>query len=389
MVLSYRQFQQELQQSKDDGFVEQAKELLYREIQLNPNDPNLRIEASTFFRSIGDYLESYAQVQQAIGLMPGNLSLQGSLIQDLISLHRYEDANAISESLRAHPSSAGIRRILSFSKRLFDVRQKYPLLFRAWEHSKSPIRVSNLITEPSPVPDIQPFQYWSQGEPPQDIKNLTLLWNALLSRFGLPRIQLFNKRSAADWIKENAPQFERPFKTAYHYTIQSNVFRVAFTTASRACMWIDCDFYPKSGAKSVIDAALKVSQSILFFREYSPWVAPGFFIARSNCRFFAQLADQGREVDYSIFPEDTYPMDAPLRPSAYNNILYKALNDCCLVNFVTSSAPDQQLASLRTDELSVAFCNEQSLAWLSPPPWVDQLAYKSTDNAWQNYFGKP
>jgi len=375
--------QAEAEKLSSCGRLDEAAQLVLREVADAPTSDLLRVAASDFFRHIGDYQSSITQNQTASAIKPDNVNLMIRVIQDLVSLHRYDEAMVQADELRKYANHSGARSMVANINRIMDYCLNSPFLLKAWELSQLPIQNPRSPLPAAPSLEVQPFQYWSQGEPPSDVQACSRQWNSLLTSIGLPPILLFDKISAASWIASHAPDFELPFASAYHYAIESNVFRVAYASAGRDCMWIDSDMVPKPDATSILLSALSCPASLLFFREGSPWISNCFFVARNRCCFFQSLANQGRLADFSVFDQDTYPWGAPLRPPAYNSTLKSSLESG--LDKVSISCPSSYLAVISIGGKQLSFCNERSFARMNP---VGGLEYKQTSDAWQRRFGQ-
>jgi hypothetical protein len=271
------------------GRMDEATQLVLREVGAHPASEKVRIAASDFFRGIGDYENSWAQVQAALAVNPDYVDLIVRVVQDLISLHRYEEAKVFAEQLRDRSSHSGARSIFASLKKIADCLAHSPSLVKAWELSRSCVLNPDMSSTGFPSLEVQPFQYWSQGDPPSDVQECSSQWNSLLTSIGLPPIQLFTKETAAAWIRAHAPDFEVPFASAYHYTIESNVFRLAYFSAGIDCLWIDIDMVPKCDAASILLSALSRPSSLLFFREYSPWISNCFLSLENGAFSFNRL----------------------------------------------------------------------------------------------------
>lgn len=98
-------------------------------------------------------------------------------------------------------------------------------------------------------------QYWSQGDPPSDIKAIIEMWNNALRLIKMGPICLYSRESALSYIKNNAPDLELPFETAFHYAVESDIFRIAIAS-TEPCVWIDSDSTPSTQAPVVLLEAL-------------------------------------------------------------------------------------------------------------------------------------
>lgn len=144
----------------------------------------------------------------------------------------------------------------------------------------------------------QPFQYWSQGTPPDDVQAITEEWNTIFGRLGLSAIQVFNRDQALAWIAKCNPNFQVPFETAPHYAAESDVFRLAYASCNDT-IWLDSDVMPVATSQRVIGLALQHDASLLYLKKRVPYLQSSFFVSRQGCPFFAEMANELRGFDYT------------------------------------------------------------------------------------------
>ena len=144
----------------------------------------------------------------------------------------------------------------------------------------------------------QPFQYWSQGTPPDDVVAVTEKWNSIVSRLGLNAIQVFNREQALAWIAKYNPEFQISFETAPHYAAESDVFRLAYASCNDT-IWLDSDVMPVATSQRVIGLALQHDASLLYLKKRVPYLQSSFFISRQGCPFFAEMANDLKGFDYT------------------------------------------------------------------------------------------
>lgn len=144
----------------------------------------------------------------------------------------------------------------------------------------------------------QPFQYWSQGTPPDDVLAITEQWNQLFGGLGLSPVQVFSREQALAWIVAHNPEFKISFETAPHYAAESDVFRLAYASCGDT-IWLDSDVMPVATSERVVALALQQDASLLYLKKRVPYLQSSFFISRKGCPFFADMADALRGFDYT------------------------------------------------------------------------------------------
>ena len=120
---------------------------------------------------------------------------------------------------------------------------QYNLKQKLWIDSYKSI---NKVSSPKEIKESkswQPFQFWSQGDPPEQITEITSIWNEIFESIGISPIKLFDQNSALEYIKYYCPELEISFRTAFHYAVQSDVFRIAYAHKND-CIYLDSDLYP-------------------------------------------------------------------------------------------------------------------------------------------------
>jgi hypothetical protein len=223
---------------------------------------------------------------------------------------------------------------------------------------------------------IQPIQYWSQSEIPEDVSRLTHEWNAVLSDCGLPPVALFTKSAAAEWIAANAPEFLISFQTAFNYAVESDVFRVAY--ASRCtCLYIDADMKPYPWSSRILRSVLREVGSVLYLRRCRPMLGSCFFLARKGCPFFESLANSCREVDFGRLDKSKQTVYTTFGVDKFMSVLLCLLDE---YPFRQVDSIGLGLVRIKWRDFSVSFVNESSIALASQ----FGLAYKATTDNWHN-----
>lgn len=64
---------------------------------------------------------------------------------------------------------------------------------------------------------LNPNQYWSQEDPPGDVRKITDDWNCELKKAVLPPIKLYSRTTAFDYTRHRIPDLELLFSTAFPF----------------------------------------------------------------------------------------------------------------------------------------------------------------------------
>lgn len=225
----------------------------------------------------------------------------------------------------------------------------------------------------------QPFQYWSQGAPPDDVLAITEKWNKLFGRFGLNPVQLFSRDQALEWIVVHNPDFRVSFETAPHYAAESDVFRLAYASCGDT-IWLDSDVIPVANSERVLVLALKHDASLLYLKKRVPYLQSSFFISRQGCPFFAEMADDLRGFDYTNPRFDSVGRlqlihDCSFGPASYTAALERL---CARVPFCAFDHGDLPLLQrVLFQEFSLSFFRGNWMVGGGP------MSYKASANNWK------
>jgi hypothetical protein len=222
-------------------------------------------------------------------------------------------------------------------------------------------------------------QYWSQGEPPADVRIVIGVWNEVLAGQGIGPVEVYDRETARLWIGQNAPEFTKTFAQAFHYAMESDIFRIAY--ASRLeCIYLDIDSWPAAGIGAILAYGLRSRHSMLYFRTFRPSLNNSFFIARRNCPFFGELIRQCLAIDLQSLPQLRGTIDETFGPARYNAVLQEvaAKGSVRSVSAVNDVSGLSEL--LFEDGTGLLFANEFATAAQKPP---FALRYKGTDDYWK------
>ena len=115
---------------------------------------------------------------------------------------------------------------------------------------------------------------------------------------GLPEITLFDKNEARDWIKAFCPELYTPFTTAFHYCVESDVFRVAYASRNN-CIYLDSDCIPKPKTSIILRNLLNEKKDVLASRWFQPNISNNFFITLANSKFFNKIISDMSNYDFN------------------------------------------------------------------------------------------
>ncbi len=243
--------------------------------------------------------------------------------ENLFELGKFTRAQGVvEEGLEKFPEStllAKFKNDIFYTSKDFD---SVPFKYHAWHTRMKPgiFKFKSGESTKTSKGNIQPIQYWSQGNTPVDVKTTTDQWNRILDSLGLAQIELFEKISAREWIKEHCPDFLISFDTAFHYASEADVFRAAYASLNE-CVWIDSDFQPAENAHLTMQQALASDYSFFFWYPTRSRINNAFFIARHNCKFFKSLISETKGMDLSAYPQNTHTIIATFGAGRYNSIL--------------------------------------------------------------------
>ena len=365
-----------------------------------PADKEVLTLASDVCRLRGQRRRSLAYARLLVQRQP--LSWRGYArgAEELLLLARPAEARQLIEQARERMALPELAVRRAAGMRL-DVSERYlsnartTRLIQAWQACQVwhdpfgcrlplPMRVPGVpaisLLPPAPQASPQSIQYWSQGEPPADVLALSEKWNVLLSELGLNRIQWFDRSSARDWISKHARDFLLPFDTSFHYTVESDIIRLAY--ASRCnCLYLDADLTPDFSSKSALKAILEAPGSTLYIRTVRPTLSPCFFLARQGCPFVALVARSGARVDFRRFPKTANTIMNIFGPDKYTYCLRHLVSTNKGPLSIVRLAPG--LIQLRAKHFSVNLVNDEVVSAINPA----ELIYKQTDQHWIRVFG--
>jgi hypothetical protein len=263
-------------------------------------------------------------------------------------------------------------------KRLIDTT---PVLASAWKLALS----NGVESVPAPVHDrplrelgATMIQYWSQGSPPDDVQIVSDNWKMLLETERLGRVELFDRKSALGWIEDNAPEFVGQFSAAFHYAMESDIFRLAYASR-RPCIYMDIDSWPLEHSAAILRFAIEKSATMLYLRAHRPTILNGFFVSTPESPFFRRLIDECLAIDLGSMPKNYLTLEATFGPTRYGKVFGDFVQSSRNASAsIVSEVPGCSVVSLEGSE--VYFAHEAAVASVRPP---FPLGYKATDGYWK------
>lgn len=342
-----------------------------------PGETKLHWLAHNIHLQLGNLEEALAHARQVAKSDPADLKALSSIYKSLMGLGRIDEAAQHLEVAReASPD-------FEYGKNAFHLNQyrtlqrDVPAVAAAWEAGLGkPVRRYAADGRASAIPVIQ---YWSQGEPPVDVRFVIGVWNGILAEQGIGPVEVYDRGTARLWIEQHAPEFSTAFAQAFHYAMESDIFRIAY--ASRLeCIYLDIDSWPAAGIGAILGYGLRSPHSMLYFRTFRPSLNNSFFIARRNCPFFGELIRQCLAIDLETLPQLRGTIDETFGPARYNAVLQEVAANCA-VRSVSAVGEVSGLSELLfEDGTGLLFANEFATA-AQKPPFV--LHYKGTDDYWK------
>ena len=261
-----------------------------------------------------------------------------------------------------------------FASNLSRSRAEVDPLIQSWIHS-----FRTYIDLPSDAFEFehQPFQYWSQGSPPDEILRISEKWNNELSKIGLRKIIIFDRSSAKEWICDNIPTLADAFNTAFHYAVEADIFRIAYALKND-CIWIDSDMIPSNVVPYTLANRLLSANTTLYIRTAGLEVSNAFFATQKASPFFKRIADEMKDFSFQGKTPSRSLVLNTFGPKRYENTLLHLIK--------TNLSPQKTTrgnSSLDFGDLSINLVNKSSFGRSKPR---EGLAYFETDDNWNNFL---
>ena len=350
---------------------EEAQDKIQAGLEKIPSQINLLNIATDIYRTSGDPEKSLAFSELLISHFPDSWTGYIRAAQDELSLGIFQPFKWQERIAICQPPSQG--KDLIFWESISNY--KNTAIESLWVNSFKPLRLSDCCEDKISLELWQPFQYWSQGRPPNEIINITKAWNKLFKAIGVSPIKMFDKNTALEYIENNCPELSISFKTSFHYAVEADVFRLAYAQRNN-CIWLDSDMYPRYGTKDMLKELLSHRKTTLYFREKRPWIVNGFFASPSGSKFFANILNSTKDTDFSTLPHNFDSIVNTFGPRRYNQELDKILKTVGQLSDQSSVEGVQAIKDFN-------FVNEHTFASVNPP---FKLHYKTTNDSWHLRF---
>jgi tetratricopeptide (TPR) repeat protein len=261
------------------------------------------------------------------------------------------------------------------------LKRDEPVFASAWE-----LALANRVPETAPAverpapSDATMIQYWSQGAPPADVEIVCGTWRTLFARENLGTVELYDRPSAETWIRDYAPEFAGLFSQAFHYAMESDIFRIAYAS-KRPCIYMDIDSWPLDHTARILRFAVQNKETMLYVRAHRATIVNGFFVSNPESPFIKELTEQCLAIDAGSLPKTYMALENSFGPSRYK----KVFTDLLVSNPTSSAAMLEEVPGCSVVTLAdgpIYFAHEAAVASVRPP---FPLGYKATGDYWK-YF---
>lgn len=358
--------------------VREALAILRDAVEAHPNDRRLlRLARSIAFQN-GRFDEATGYASRVVRLGPSDQRNKVFLVQCYMAAGRLDEVELFFSS-----DGGEQRGVLAKEKRYYDGFKRLvdtaPALASAWQLALE----NGVDRNAAPGCHVRELgatmiQYWSQGTPPDDVQIVCDNWRALFKIAALGRVELFDRQSALAWIRENAPEFVAPFSGAFHYAMESDIFRIAYAS-KRACIYMDIDSWPLEHTPAILRFAIEQSATMLYFRAHRPTIANGFFVSTPESPFLKKLVEECLAIDLRSMPKNYLTLEASFGPSRYGKVLADLVRSSGTASAsMLPDVPGCSVVSLNGSE--IYFAHEGAVASVRPP---FPLGYKATGDYWK------
>jgi tetratricopeptide (TPR) repeat protein len=303
------------------------------------------------------------------------------LVHALMAARRFAEVEQVVGPCKERPERGVLRKEHQHYWHFRKLQETAPAFATAWE-----LALSNGIDSfhpPSSAGDdlnATMIQYWSQGTLPGDVRIVFQNWQALCERERIGTVDLFDRDSAGAWIHENAPEFTTSFSKAFHYAMESDIFRIAYAS-KRPCIYMDIDSWPLERTADILKFAVRSNETMLYVRSYRAAIVNGFFVSNPDCPFIKRLVEQSLTIDVGALPKDYVELEGAFGPSRYSKVFMELLSeDSGALAEKVEEVPGCSSVSIRGRR--TLFAHEAAVASVRPP---FPLNYKATEDYWKYY----
>ena len=365
--------------------VNEAIGLLEAALTQHPDDERLlHLTRSVAFQN-GRFDRAADHALRLAELQPDDDRNKAFAIHAFLAAGEPDRAKEYLRSFGDVPPSSFLRKEGVYLNQYDELKERAPTLMAAWEAALAQRPTGEERSSGKKGSDLGAtmIQYWSQGTPPADVQIVCDNWRQLFEEQRLGQVEVFDRVSATAWIAENAPEFAGQFSKAFHYAMESDIFRIAFAS-KRPCIYMDIDSWPLEHTAEILRFAVQSGSSMLYFRTHRPVIVNGFFVSVPDCPFFKELVGQCLEIDIDALPKDYLALEGTFGPSRYNKVFLDLLAASANAS-VVRAADLPGCSTVLLGKHKVHFAHEAAIASVRPP---FPLGYKVTGDYWK-YFSLP
>ncbi|WP_156318193.1 tetratricopeptide repeat protein [Porphyrobacter sp. AAP60] len=359
----------------------EALDILRDALERHQDDARLLRTARAIAFQHGCWAQALAFTEQILSSSPDDIKMVNFKLHTYLAMGRDDDVRTYA--LTNEPVHPGLQKAVNFEAWTGELRERAAPFVQSWEAA---LGMRSAPTTKISEQDFSPvtfIQYWSQGELPEDLSIIFNQWQKLAKELGLGEVNLFNKDSASAWIAEHAPEFSQAFASAFHYAMESDIFRIAYASR-KPCLYVDSDAWPLPEAAEILRTAMRHGNTMLYFRAYRPWILNGLFLSYPTCNFIKLLVKQTRNLRFDGLPQNHTTIDAMFGPSRFNDVLKMLIKSSSNTSILQPEGV-AGLSILRLDKSDVCFTHEAAVASVRP---LFSLAYKTTEANWKTLGGR-
>ncbi len=363
----------------------EALRILEDALAENPGEPRLLtlLRTTAYYNGFFDQAVRYAIPLSE--LAPTGDYDRAALVHSYLAAGKYDEAEQFVGPYDTKPAPGPFRKEHHHFWRYKALKETAPVFVSAWELALQNRVRSGSCASTRVDRDLGTtmIQYWSQGRPPRDVQIVCDNWEKLLKQRKIGRVKLFDRVSAETWILDNAPEFAGHFAKAFHYAMESDIFRIAYAS-KRPCIYMDIDSWPLEYTADILRFAVQSEDTMLYTRAHRATIVNGFFVSSPDCPFIKRLVEECQAIDLSGQAKTYKVLESSFGPSRYS----KVLTDLLAADPTASSAKVEQVPGCSVVSLGhrrVYFAHESAVASVRPPV---PLGYKATDDYWK-FFSLP
>lgn len=358
--------------------VGEALQSLEQVLATNPDDRRLLHLLRNFEYQNGRFGRAADHALRLTRLEPDDDRNKAFLIHAYKAAGRFDAVADYLQSIGEIPPGVLLKEHHYFSQYQL-LKERAPVFASAWEFAlqnsveREPVRAAEQGDLGATM-----IQYWSQGTLPDDVQIVCNNWKQLFEAESLGAIELFDRTSATKWIADYAPEFSTLFSKAFHYAMESDIFRIAYASR-RPCIYMDIDSWPLEHTAAILRFAVRSGATMLYLRAHRATIVNGFFVSQPDCPFVQELVRQCLAIELDGLRRDYLVLESTFGPSRYSKVFMDLLASCDSASATTvDEVPGCSSVSMGIDQ--IYFAHEAAVAAVRPP---FALGYKATDDYWK------